>query len=355
MAIDVSVYSLRISDGYLSTVAGGTVLDSGASPFAAASSSGGGSTGVVRVTGDQRIAGIKIFDASIDFTYDLSIGGDIKQVVNITASNDVSIAGNLWVEGDINGGLFGNDVVISNNLTVGNDVSISGNLYVDGSTFQQDITIYDTSVYDWTVLNDASVVGDLYVQNINILDAISAASSTTYVDGSLSLRDASISSLFVENDSQDTSIAWLNSYRIIQDISIAALESSIGTSMDYNYVDGSLSARDTSIAWLRQYQIIQDASIAAGSSIDVSLGGLSDVNLSGAQSDYSVIRYDSASNEWWDESPVDVTDILQKKAIWGSPASNGSGGQGDLQFDASYLYVCTSTNKWIRIIGQGGY
>ncbi len=38
-----------------------------------------------------------------------------------------------------------------------------------------------------------------------------------------------------------------------------------------------------------------------------------------------------------------------------SPASNGTGVQGEIAWDASYLYVCTSTNVWKRSALTGGY
>ena len=35
--------------------------------------------------------------------------------------------------------------------------------------------------------------------------------------------------------------------------------------------------------------------------------------------------------------------------------NNATGTAGELAYDASYFYVCTSTNTWMRILGQGGY
>jgi hypothetical protein len=38
-----------------------------------------------------------------------------------------------------------------------------------------------------------------------------------------------------------------------------------------------------------------------------------------------------------------------------SPASNGTGVQGEIAWDASYIYVCTATNTWKRAALTGGY
>ena len=38
-----------------------------------------------------------------------------------------------------------------------------------------------------------------------------------------------------------------------------------------------------------------------------------------------------------------------------TPASNGTGVQGEIAWDASYIYVCTATNTWKRAALTGGY
>ena len=80
----------------------------------------------------------------------------------------------------------------------------------------------------------------------------------TYVDGSLLSRDLSINNLFIENDAQDVSIAWLRQYQLIQDASIEAFEANDVT---FVYVDGSLSARDASITKLFNQDFTINASL----------------------------------------------------------------------------------------------
>ena len=38
-----------------------------------------------------------------------------------------------------------------------------------------------------------------------------------------------------------------------------------------------------------------------------------------------------------------------------SPTSSGTGVQGEISWDASYLYICTATNTWKRTALTGGY
>lgn len=47
--------------------------------------------------------------------------------------------------------------------------------------------------------------------------------------------------------------------------------------------------------------------------------------------------------------------ILSNDISFGSPGSADPGYPGNLQYDASYLYVCNSTNIWGRIILENGY
>jgi len=85
----------------------------------------------------------------------------------------------------------------------------------------------------------------------------SLGSQFYWQDGSLYVTDTSGGG----GGDYDASIADLWSYNAIQDASILALEASIGTSMDYPYVDGSLAARDASIDALFLLAETQDPSI----------------------------------------------------------------------------------------------
>ena len=38
-----------------------------------------------------------------------------------------------------------------------------------------------------------------------------------------------------------------------------------------------------------------------------------------------------------------------------SPASNATGKQGEVCFDANYVYYCVATNTWKRAALTGGY
>lgn len=346
MAIDVSIWTSRIKDGYLSTTGGGTMRSIGTTPYAEATASGGAASGVVYITMDQRIDGIKIFDSSIRFEKDVSIVGKIRSYDTITNDGDVSIGGDLYVDSSL---------VVLGNYYLYQDVSVGKGLWVN---------------LDSSFLADLYVGDDLIVGSVNIRD---------YQD----VQDVSIYGNTLDISDLSTNI-W--NYQSIQDASISALEASIGTSMDYAYVDGSLALRDTSIAWLNTNKLHSDASISDlsdvslggigsaqdGSSLiydgngywtygpggggltDVSLGGLTDVSVSDV-SDNNVIQYSNTSSRWENRATLEIADYFQKKLTQGTKLSNSSGSQGDFSFDASYLYICTSTNTWIRILGEGGY
>jgi len=87
----------------------------------------------------------------------------------------------------------------------------------------------------------------------------------------------------------------------------------------------------------------------------------SDVSLTSPLNN-QVLAYHGASstfvNKTIDNSLYEYTEAsiyFQKSITFASPASNGTGNMGDLSFDASYFYVCTSTNKWMRILGITAY
>jgi len=188
MSLDVSIYSSRVKSGYLDTVASGTSRPIGSAPYSSASGSGGGGTsGVVRTTGVQRVTGTKYWDASANFTYDISLGGIF--IVKGT-DFDVSIGGvssaqdgsalvyndGHWTYGT------GGDSQPFDTLTVTNDASIGGDLYIDGTLKAVDIYGENTYYQNLNVSADASVGGDLYI------------AGTLNVDVSLSwINDVSVS------------------------------------------------------------------------------------------------------------------------------------------------------------------
>jgi len=334
MAIDVSITTVRIDDGYYSTVAGGTILQIGATPYTESlQSSGGTVSGVVYLAGDQRITGYKIFDNSINITKDVSIGASLTinsdtsifgdlYVIGHTDLDDVSIAGDLYVEGTINGG----ELELTN-LHVSNDVSIDGNLYLNG-------TLLGFNLED---LNDVSIssltLGDTIVWNgtIWINQEASTAGTTTYeyVDGSLAQRDVSIA----QNDS---SIQWL--YTNMADVWL-------------DYVDGSLAERDSSIQWLDD-NLLHEASLGTdfywlngylevSTNLGIRLSDLADVSISSDVSTFDVLEYDGSIGKW-----------INKPTIQVDPSDNGVTPNDFIVPNYQYMGAADASGSWRFFIDE---
>lgn len=80
------------------------------------------------------------------------------------------------------------------------------------------------------------------------------------------------------------------------------------------------------------------------------LSALTDVSISGL-ADQNLLQYDVASGKWKNIAPLDASAYFQKKVVYNSiPGSVTTGSAGDVVYDSSYLYVCTSTNKWGRVL-----
>ncbi len=124
------------------------------------------------------------------------------------------------------------------------------------------------------------------------------------------------------------------------------------------YVDGSLAIRDTSISY-NLLQINQlDASVIRIDSL------ILDVSITTA-SNNDYLTYDSSIDKWVNISPLDGSDyfyttdevdnLFQPKLIFNTPDSSADGSIGNWVHDASYLYVCTSTNTWGRLLLELDY
>jgi len=151
------------------------------------------------------------FDSS---TVDASINKLFSQDLTINASLGIRVLRTL----------FDSSILSLANKDLAQDASIilrPLTTYVDGSlNLKVNRTLFDSSI--------------LTLTNIK--------SDKTYVDSSLSLRDASIIKLFNQDIIQDSSIVILKNYNIIQDGSIASKVSKSGDSMTGPlYIDASLN------------------------------------------------------------------------------------------------------------------
>jgi len=351
MSYDVSIYYSRVKTAYYDSVEGGSSVASGASPYSSATGGGGGGSvsGVVRTTGDQIASGIKIWDSSAIFNNDVSILGGLDASSWATFGMDVSIKGDLYVEGDINGG----DLTLVN-LHVTNDVSIDGNLYLNGNLLGFTLgELNDVSVSGVTLNQVLSWDGTYWVP----ADSSTAGSATyTYVDGSLNERDVSIAWLVGYNDEQDTSIAWLRTYMytkaevddmfVPRDASIIRIDGSLNSLFNKNV------SQDASIVSLRATNTSQDASIVVirarlDASLITDLNGLQDVNIT-SLNDNDFLLFNTDTSKWENQPSEELIEF-------GSKDSSATGLPGQMAYDASYFYLCTSTNVWMRFLGENNY
>ena len=318
MSYDVSIYSVRTQTGYLSTPTGGTSRSIGSSPYST-TSSGGGATGVVRTTGVQRASGEKYWDASANFTYDVSIGQDLfvvgRNINDWDDAQDVSIA---WLLND----------------NQSQDVSIAwlnANKWTDASLSR---------------LNDVSLGGIGSAQDSSAL--VYQDGYWTYGTGGTQINALNdIGDVSVGGVSVDQVLTWKGTYWEAADVS--------GLSVTYAYVDGSLLARDAIIAVHEASIGTMDGSIKALFAGEISsLNDLNDVSiLSVANED--VLLYNSTDSEWKNEATSDASLYFQYILSSGTKSSGAPGYAGEWSYDASYLYICTGTDTWIRILGIGGY
>ena len=95
-----------------------------------------------------------------------------------------------------------------------------------------------------------------------------------------------------------------------------------------------------------------DAPTGGGGASD--LFSLNDVSIS-SRTDKDFLQYDNDTSTWINVSPLDASAYFQEKLEFNTPASSGAGTIGDVAFDASYLYVCTSTNTWGRVLLELAY
>jgi hypothetical protein len=81
-----------------------------------------------------------------------------------------------------------------------------------------------------------------------------------------------------------------------------------------------------------------------------SLSALTDVSIVGIANN-NILQYDSGSSKWKNVAPLDGSAYFQSKITKNTiPGTSTTGIAGDWAYDSSYLYLCTSTNKWGRIL-----
>ena len=92
-----------------------------------------------------------------------------------------------------------------------------------------------------------------------------------------------------------------------------------------------------------------------GGAGSTTLVALTDTSIGSNNADIDFLRYVVDVSMWENIAPLDASEYFQKKIAYGTTASGADGTPGDWTYDASYLYVCTSTNFWIRVVGEQDY
>jgi hypothetical protein len=96
-----------------------------------------------------------------------------------------------------------------------------------------------------------------------------------------------------------------------------------------------------------------DTSIVTYGSISsgvTSLSALTDVSIVDVANN-NLLQYDTVSSKWKNISPLDGSAYFQSKITKTTiPGTSTTGIAGEWVYDSSYLYLCTSTNKWGRTL-----
>ena len=111
------------------------------------------------------------------------------------------------------------------------------------------------------------------------------------------------------------------------------LKIDVSTGVSQSYVDASLAERDASIEWLNENKVDL---IYVDSSLNV-------------KADLSYVDASLNAKPGFDYVDGSLASIITR----GAPVDSSANGQpGEIQYDDSYLYICTSTNKWFRVQGE---
>ena len=97
-----------------------------------------------------------------------------------------------------------------------------------------------------------------------------------------------------------------------------------------------------------------------------SLSALTDVSIKDVSTNHALLFDPSGNTNMWHNVPsvnlADVSTLTEDASLYfqatipfATKDSSATGNRGQWAFDASYLYLCTSTNVWMRVLGVSGY
>jgi len=142
----------------------------------------------------------------------------------------------------------------------------------------------------------------------------------------------------------DASIASIENSIISIEASIANIEASLNNVIDGDSIYVPNASLGTDFFWQTG---LLEVSVGGGVSTLSSLTDVSIVSLT----DNDLLKYDSSVGKWKNIAGLDASNYFQAKITKDTiPGSSTTGNAGDWAYDSSYLYFCTSTNTWGRIL-----
>jgi len=299
-----------------------------------------------------------------------AFGGNTRVIVS---PSDVGVSTGLWF-GDGDTGIYesSDDVLRITNLGDPQDSSDAVNrYYVDSSITGY---TYSQSYIDASLNAKAEGITQAYVDG-SIVVAVAAvdtslvaytdAAIVTALDSSLALYET-ILNLDSSFGLYETILNLDSSFGLYEtilnlDSSFALYETKVNIDSSIsNIILGALS--DVSITGITDgSSLIYEADGAfwtygtGGGAGATTLVALTDTSIGTNLADNDFLQYNVDTSMWENVSPLEASTYFQEKIAYGTTASNATGTPGDWTYDASYLYVCSSDNFWIRIVGEPDY
>ena len=356
--VDASDYFLALTGG---TLSGDLILD-------ASLQFGDADTGIYKKPDDilSFIAG-GVEGMRIDTS---AFGGNTRVIVS---PSDVGVSTGLYF-GDGDTGIYesADDVLRITNLGDPQDSSDAVNrYYVDSSITGY---TYSQAYIDGSLNAKAEGITQAYVDG-SIVVAVAAvdtslvaytdAAIVTALDSSLALYET-ILNLDSSFGLYETILNLDSSFGLYEtilnlDSSFALYETKVNIDSSIsNIILGALS--DVSITGITDgSSLIYEADGAfwtygtGGGAGATTLVALTDTSIGTNLADNDFLQYNVDTSMWENVSPLEASTYFQEKIAYGTTASNATGTPGDWTYDASYLYVCSSDNFWIRIVGEPDY
>ena len=224
--------------------------------------------------------------------------------------------------------------------------------YYDGfgnPVYISDVSSLQISLVNY--INDVSLNHSQFIWNNGILDVSvigGSGVSKAYVDGSLSLRDASITALFKYNVSQDASIVSLRIVNTSQDASTIRIDASLNDTIDaldlfYNktYVDTSLNLK-TSYTYVDTSLFVRLKDSSLNPSYFKWNGGLLEPSIAAGSGDVTKAYVDASLFVRIKDSSLSISMFKWNAGYLEPSVASGTGDVTKAYVDASLVNIRTN-------------